>query len=72
MLLQTKAVRKRTVWSVNRFLEPDGKILIEVYHLWSLLADQIACNIVGVLVREYGGVEISTDGHVVHGIRRSG
>src|SRR6516225_5694130 len=72
MLLRTEAVRKWTVGSVNRFLEPDGKILFEVRHCWSLLTDDVSSDIVGIVVREHGSVESSADRHVVHGIGGSG
>jgi hypothetical protein len=58
MLAQTKAVRKRTLWSVDRLLESDWKIVIQVCHLWSLPAYDVGSDIVGVLVREYGASKV--------------
>ena len=68
MLLLTETVDVRAIWSINRLLESDRKILLEVFLLWPLLADDVGRDIIGLLVREHRGVESGADGHVVHRI----
>ncbi len=60
------------VWSIDRLLEPDRKILIEVCLLRPLLADEVARDIICVFVREHRGVEHGANGHVVHCISCGG
>src|SRR5215831_4432447 len=68
MLLFGKSVRIGAVWSVDRFLEPNGKILVEVRLLRPLLAHDVACDVIGLLVRQQRGVETGAKRHVVKSV----
>src|SRR6516225_826361 len=68
MLLFGKSVRIGAVWSIDRFLEPNGKILVEVRFLRPLLAHDVACDVISLLVRQERGVETSAKRHVVQGV----
>src|SRR5215468_8502595 len=57
MLLSGKFVRIGAVWSVDRFLEPNGKVLVEIRLLWAILAHDVACDVIGLLVHQQRGVE---------------
>src|SRR6516164_7017582 len=70
VLLLTETVDVRAIWSIDRLLESDRKILLEVCLLWPLLAYDVGCDIIGLLVREHRGVKSGADGHVVHRISR--
>src|SRR6516164_11850394 len=72
VLLQAETVDVGAVRSVDRLLESDRKILVEVCLLWPLLADDVGRDIIGLLVSEHRGVERGADGHVVHCISCGG
>jgi hypothetical protein len=72
VLLQTETVDVRAIWSIDRLLKSDWKILLEVCLLWPLLADDVGRDIISLLVGEHRCVERGTDGHVVHRISRGG
>src|SRR6516162_5607452 len=65
MLLFGKSVRIGAVWSIDRFLEPNGKILVEVRLLRPILAHDVACDVIGLLVHQQRGVETGAKWHVV-------
>jgi hypothetical protein len=50
VLLGGKTVCIRTVWSVDRFLKTDRKIVAEIRFLRPILADDVAGNIIGLLI----------------------
>jgi len=52
MLFFGKSVRIVAVGSIDRFLEPNGKILVEVRLLRPILAHDLACDVIGLLVRQ--------------------
>src|SRR5215831_1450892 len=68
MLLFGKSVRIGAVWSIDRFLEPNGKILVEVRLLRPILAHDVACDVIGLLVHQQRGVETGAKWHVVQGV----
>src|SRR6516164_2774315 len=72
VLLKAETVDVGAVGSVDRLLESDRKILVEICLLWPLLADDVGRDIIGLLVREHRGVERGADVHVVHRISRGG
>src|SRR5262249_12129192 len=65
MLLFGKSVRIGAVRSIDRFLEPNGKILVEVRLLRPTLAHDVACDVIGLLVHQQRGVETGAKRHVV-------
>src|SRR5262245_15141761 len=52
MLRFGKSVRIGAVWSIDRFLEPNGKILVEIRLLRAILAHDVACDVIGLLVHQ--------------------
>src|SRR5256885_100295 len=68
MLLRGKSVPIRAVWSIDRFLETNRKILVEVRLLRSTLVHNITGDVIGLLVRQQRGTEPDTKRHVVQGI----
>src|SRR5262245_29816132 len=68
MLLFGKSVRIGAVWSVDRFLEPNGKIIVKVRLLRPILAHDVACDVIGLLVRQQRGVETGAKRHFVKSV----
>ena len=54
MLLGGKTVRVRTVWSVDRLLKTDRKILVEIRFLRPILTDDVAGNIIALNATQLG------------------
>src|SRR5215468_6151246 len=63
MLLFGKSVRIGTVWSIDRFLEPNGKIPVKIRLLRAILAHDVACDVIGLLVHQQRGVETGAKWH---------
>src|SRR6516162_5379680 len=72
VLLRAKLVGIGAVWSVDRFLKPHRKILVEACHFRALLTYDVGGDIVGLLLGEHRGAKCRADPHVVHGISGSG
>src|SRR6516162_7031705 len=72
VLLRAKLVGIGAVWSVDRFLKPHRKILVEACHFRALLSYDVGGDIVGFLLGEHRGTKCRADRHVVHGISGSG
>src|SRR5262249_9598051 len=68
MLLRGKSVRIGAVWSVDWFLEPNWKILVEIGLLRSLLTHDVAGDVIGLLVGQERRVEPGAERHIVKGI----
>src|SRR5262245_53274800 len=68
MLLCGKSVRIGAVRSVDWFLQPNWKILVEIRLLRSILTYDVAGDVIGLLVREESLVEPGAERHVVQGI----
>src|SRR5215468_358452 len=68
MLLCGKSVRIGTVWRIDWFLEPNRKIVVEVVLLRPLLAHDVACDVIGLLVCQDRRVERGAKRHVMQGV----
>src|SRR5262245_52502154 len=65
MLLSAKTVGVRPVSRIDRLLESDREILIELALLRALLAYNVSRYIVGIIVREHWTVKGRPERHVV-------